>query len=81
MQLPDWTVDRLYLPRGRESAPRLALNIPSTSDHLAFLHKLDWTGLGLPAEEERAGRKRRHYWKLNTALLEEEDLKLAFSQF
>ena len=74
-------LDRLYLPKQWESMPRLARYIPSTSDHSAFLLKVDWAGLGLPVEVEGGSRRKSHYWKLNTSLMKEEDFQPAFQSF
>ena len=70
-------LDRLYLPPLLEARPRLARYIPTTSDHHAFLLKMDITGLGIP----QPGRlTASYYWKFNSSLLQEKDFLPAFTE-
>ena len=72
-------LDRAYLPPLLESRPRVARYIPTTSDHHAFLLKLDLAGLGLP----RCGpttAANSFYWKFNSSLLKEKDFLPAFQE-
>ena len=69
-------LDRIYLPPPLESAPRVARYIPTTSDHHAFLLKLDKTGLSLPDPQRSSAS---FYWKFNSSLLKEKDFLPTFT--
>ena len=70
-------LDRIYLPPTLESSPRVARYIPTTSDHHAFLLKLDKTGLSLPDPDRPSAS---FYWKFNSSLLKESDFMPAFTE-
>jgi len=69
-------LDRLYLPEVFEATPRMARYIPTTSDHSAFLLKLEAAALGLRMQPEARGRS--FYWKFNSSLLQQEDFLPSF---
>ncbi len=70
-------LDRVYLPPILEARPRVARYIPTTSDHHAFMLKMDMTGFGTTA----AKRPPAHfYWKFNSSLLQEKDFLPAFRE-
>jgi hypothetical protein len=72
-------LDRVYLPPLLESRPRVARYIATTSDHHAFLLRLELAGVAtLPTPDAAAGRSRSLYWKLNTAVLDDPAFRPAF---
>ena len=74
-------LDRVYLPPLLAAAPRLARYFPTSSDHHAFLLKMDLTGLGvLPMGSQGGGPAASSYWKFNSSLLREGDFMPAFQE-
>ncbi len=72
-------LDRAYVPPLLEGRIRVARYIPTTSDHHAFLLKMELTGLVGGEAAVAAPRPPAHfYWKLNTSLLKERDFLPAF---
>ncbi len=70
-------LDRCYLPQLLSTRPRQARYIPSTSDHHAFLLRLEASGLGA-LQVDPALPRPASYWKLNSALLHEPSFLLSF---
>jgi hypothetical protein len=71
---------RIYIPPLLESRPRVARYLPSTSDHLAYLLRLETAGFAvLPslASKRSAGL----YWKFNSSLLSDPAFLPAFRAF
>ncbi len=67
---PASRLDRCYVPPLLSDRPRMARYIPTTSDHHAFLFRLEVAGLGLLQAAPNL-RRPTSYWKLNSALLRE----------
>jgi hypothetical protein len=68
----------VYLPPLLEARPRVARYIATTSDHHAFLLRLEMAGVALlPEDRRRQGSSL--YWKLNTAVLADPSFLPAFS--
>ena len=66
--LPPSRLDRVYLPPLLESRPRVARYLPCSSDHHAFLLRLETAGLAvLPSLAST--RSASLYWKLNSSIL------------
>ena len=73
---PAVRLDKVYLPPLLEARPRVARYFPTTSDHHAFILKMDMSGLlAQPAGRSAVGL----YWKFNSSLLKEKDFMPAFA--
>ena len=73
-------LDRIYIPPLLESRPRVARYLPSTSDHLAYLLRLETAGLAvLPSLASK--RSASLYWKFNSSLLSDPAFLPAFRAF
>ena len=66
---PAARLDRAYLPPILESRPRVARYIPTTSDHSAFLLRLETVGLAILPSLGPRQASNSLYWKLNSSLL------------
>jgi len=70
-------LDRVYLPPLLEDRPRLARYLPGTSDHHAYLLRIETAGLAvLPSLASK--RSASLYWKLNSSILSDPDFLPAF---
>jgi len=77
---PSSRLDRIYIPPLLESRPRVARYLPSTSDHLAYLLRLETAGLAvLPSLASK--KSASLYWKFNSALLSDPTFLPAFRAF
>jgi len=71
-------LDRAYLPPLLESRPRVARYIPTTSDHHAYLLRLETAGLALLPTLSPPSASSSLYWKLNSSLLSDPRFLPAF---
>jgi len=71
-------LDTVFLPPLLETRPRVAIYTPTTSDHHAFILRLETAGLAVLPPLPRAARGSL-YWKLNSAVLTAPDFMPAFT--
>ena len=71
-------LDRAYIPPLLESRPRVARYLPTTSDHHAYLIRLETAGLALLPTLSPPSASSSLYWKLNSSLLSDPRFLPAF---
>jgi hypothetical protein len=76
--LPAARLDRAYLPPILESRPRVARYIPTSSDHHAYLFRLETAGLAILPNLGLRAASNSLYWKFNSSLLRDPKFLPAF---
>ena len=71
-------LDRAYLPPLLESRPRVARYIPTSSDHHAYLLRLETAGLAIMPSLGPRAASNSLYWKFNSSLLADPNFLPAF---